>query len=76
MKVLKNKTKDLAAIFQKYFDLIGYMLLLLLFVYIHIQIWNNLEASIESDMSTELVLSKMLANENRIMTTNWFMPRN
>ena len=72
MKVLKNKTKDLAAIFQKYFDLIGYMLLLLLFVYIHIQIWNNLEASIESDMSTELVLSKMLANENRIMTTNWF----
>lgn len=57
---------------KKHSDLIGYIVLAVFFVCLQIDIWNNLEASIESDMSSELVLAKMLAQEKRIITPNWF----
>ena len=58
--------------FKNHSDQIGYVLLALLYVFIHIEIWNNLEASIQSDMSSELVLAKILAQQKRIITTDWY----
>ena len=72
MKTIFNWFYKAYSYFKKHSDLIGYILLALLFVYIHVEIWNNLEASIQSDMSSELVLAKMLAEQKRIITTDWF----
>ncbi len=72
MKRILEAFKKAYEYFKKHSDFIGYILLVLLFVYIHIEIWNNLEASIQSDMSSELVLAKMLAQQKRIITTDWF----
>ena len=66
---MKNKIIDFI---KKKNDLIGYIVLALFFVYVQVQIWNNLDASIESDMSSELVLAKMLAQQKKIITTDWF----
>ena len=72
MKKVLNTLNKAYEYFKKHSDLIGYILLGLLFIYIHIEIWINLEASIQADMSSELVLSKILSEQKRIMTTDWF----
>ena len=64
--------KKLVDLVKKNFDLIGYVVLAIFFIFLQINIWNNLEASIESDMSSELVLAKMLSQEHKIITTNWY----
>lgn len=72
MDSLKKRLNGIIEFLSKHSDTIGYILLSLLFIYIHVRIWNNLEACIESDMSSELVLAKIMAQEKRIITTSWF----
>ena len=72
MKKVLNTLNKTYEYFKKHSDLIGYILLGLLFIYIHVEIWINLEASIQADMSSELILAKMLAEQKRIITTDWF----
>lgn len=58
--------------FKKHSDLIGYICLGLFFVYMMIQIYPRLYYSMESDMSSELVLAKLLASEKAIISKNWY----
>ena len=58
--------------FIKHSDLIGYVLLAAFFVYMHLEIYQRLDISMESDMCSELVLAKLLASEKRFITTNWY----
>lgn len=66
---MKNKIINFI---KKKNDLIGYIVLALFFIYVQVKICNNLDASIEADMSSELVLAKMLAQQKKIITTDWF----
>lgn len=58
--------------FKKHSDLIGYIVLALFFVYMMFQIYPRLYYSMESDMSSELVLAKLLASEKAIISKNWY----
>lgn len=72
MKNIKKKLKEFLEFFGKHSDLIGYICLALFFVYMNLEISRYLEVSLESDMSSELVLGKLLAEEKKIITTSWF----
>lgn len=58
--------------FKKHSDLIGYIVLVAFFVFMHLEIYSRLDYSLESDMSSELVLAKLLASEKRFISTNWY----
>ena len=64
--------KRIICFIKKNSDLIGYICLALFFVYMNIEIYRHLELSLESDMSSELVLAKILAEEKSLITTSWF----
>lgn len=72
MKNTKKRLTEFIEFFEKHSDLIGYICLALFFVYMNLEISKYLEVSLESDMSSELVLAKILAEEKRIITTSWF----
>ena len=58
--------------FKKNSDKIGWILLVLLFVGMNVDVYFKLDASMESDFSSELVLAKILAQEKRLITTSWY----
>ena len=72
MENIKKKLKEFVEFFGKHSDFIGYICLALFFVYMNLEISKYLEVSLESDMSSELVLAKILAEEKKIITTSWF----
>lgn len=53
-------------------DLIGWILLACLFISMNVEIYFKLDQTMESDFASELVLAKLLANEKRLISTNWF----
>lgn len=69
MSVMVNKFKNFI---KKNNDVIGWILLICLFVVMNIEIYFKLDQTMESDFSSELVLAKLLANEKKLITTNWF----
>lgn len=66
---MKNKIIDFI---KKKNDLIGWILLAILFIYMNVDIYTKLDLTMESDFSSELVLAKLLALEKKIITTSWF----
>lgn len=72
MKNKKNRLNRLILLFKKHSDLIGYVLLFLFFVYTHIKMYAVLDRLIDSDMSSELILAKILASEKVLITKSWF----
>ena len=62
MKKLKEIYDKCWSFFKKHSDLIGYVLLAAFFVYMHLEIYQRLDISMESDMCSELVLAKLRAS--------------
>ena len=69
---MKKTIKKYFDLFQKHSDLIGYVLLALFFVYLHLKMYAVMDRLIDSDMSSELVLAKILASEKTLITRSWF----
>lgn len=70
--MLKEKLRKSFDFFKKYSDPIGYVFLLAFFVYMNYKMYTVMDYLIDSDMSSELVLARILASEKRFITTSWF----
>lgn len=57
---------------NKILDLICFILLLGLFLGNLFFVWKYADGLIDSDMSSEMLLGKILAEENAVLTPNWF----
>ena len=58
--------------YNRCFDVIGYVLLAIMFFYVHYLMYANMDYLLDSDMSSELILSKLLSEEKGILSTNWY----
>lgn len=61
---MKNKSNLL-----RYLSIIWY---LLMFGILAVFLWQHIDCLLDSDMSSELVLSKLLSEENGILSKNWY----
>ena len=59
-------------LFKKHSDLIGYIVLIIFFILMNYRMYTVMDYLIDSDMSSELVLAKQLAEEKQFVTTRWF----
>ena len=63
---MKNKN------YEKYVNGFGYVLLAFLFVFLSYRLSQNMDYLLDSDMSSEIILSKLLSEEKNIVSENWF----
>lgn len=72
MKNIFDKIKKGFDFFKKHSDIIGYICLIIFFIFMNYKLYVEMDYLIDSDMSSELVLAKLLASEKRFITTEWF----
>ena len=72
MEKVKQAIKKLYDLFIEKSDLIGYIVLGVFFIYLNLELYIRMEYLVESDMSSELVLARILAQEKKIFTTSWY----
>lgn len=58
--------------FEKHIDVFSYLLLAALFCFLSYKLYVNMDYLLDSDMSSEIILSKLLSEEKNIVSTNWF----
>lgn len=57
---------------DRIFTVVSFVLFCACFCFLFVFLNNNLDRLINSDDSSEFILSKLLAEENRLITPNWF----
>lgn len=57
---------------QKIYNIISWGTLICSFIFLFIFLYKKMNFLLDSDMSSELVLSKLLAEEKGILSANWF----
>ncbi len=57
---------------KKIFSTIGWSILIAVFLINGLLMWKSGQMLLDSDMSSELVLAKLLSEEGKILTTNWY----
>lgn len=57
---------------EQLINIIGWILLFVFFVLFHYQLWVNMDYLLNSDMSSELLLSKILSEEHTLISKNWY----
>ncbi len=57
---------------KKYLKLLPWFCLIGLFCFLSVFMWNHVDYLIDSDMSSEMVLARLLAEENKLITPNWY----
>ena len=58
--------------FNKNFDKLGYLALVMFFVVFHLILFLRMDLIIDSDLSSEMVYAKLCAQENTLLTNSWF----
>lgn len=64
--------KKVISFIDSHFDQIGYVCLCLFFVLFHFILYTRQQLIIDSDLSSEMVFAKLIADENSIISSNWF----
>ena len=65
-------SKKVKSYIRNNYDLLGYILLFIFFVAFNIAMFKNIDLILDSDKSSELILSKIIAETKEYFSTRWY----